>query len=244
MNSNRETRSLKRIVFVIAVAAVSAVAVPFVSPFLTDVLAQTATNTVEAEVDTRPAARVERPVTVEVTRALNRVVSQSRTVAGRVEPARTVDLAFQIPGQIIRLEVEPGDTIREGEVIAELDQIDFELAVDRAQASYDLANSELARASDLADRGVASDARLDTARAQFFQAEVALREAERRLSQTKIVAPFDAIVARTFVEEYVNVTSAAPVARLQDVSEMRLVISLPEELAAIARSAVIVTDVT
>tara|TARA_R100000988_G_scaffold14207_1_gene7367 strand:+ start:178 stop:363 length:186 start_codon:yes stop_codon:yes gene_type:complete len=32
---------LKRIVFVIAVAAVSAVAVPFVSPFLTDVLAQT-----------------------------------------------------------------------------------------------------------------------------------------------------------------------------------------------------------
>ena len=164
MNSNRETRSLKRIVFVIAVAAVSAVAVPFVSPFLTDVLAQTATNTVEAEVDTRPAASVERPVTVEVTRALNRVVSQSRTVAGRVEPARTVDLAFQIPGQIIRLEVEPGDTIREGEVIAELDQIDFELAVDRAQASYDLANSELARASDLADRGVASDARLDTAR--------------------------------------------------------------------------------
>ena len=237
MNSNRETRSLKRIVFVIAVAAVSAVAVPFVSPFLTDVLAQTATDTVEAEVDTRPAASVERPVTVEVTRALNRVVSQSRTVAGRVEPARTVDLAFQIPGQIIRLEVEPGDTTREGEVIAELDQIDFELAVDRAQASYDLANSELARASDLADRGVASDARLDTARAQFVQAEVALREAERRLSQTKIVAPFDAIVARTFVEEYVNVTSAAPVARLQDVSEMRLVISLPEELAAIARSA-------
>ena len=146
MNSNRETRSLKRIVFVIAVAAVSAVAVPFVSPFLTDVLAQTATDTLEAEVDTRPAANVERPVTVEVTRALNRVVSQSRSVAGRVEPARTVDLAFQIPGQIIRLEVEPGDTIREGEVIAELDQIDFELAVDRAQASYDLANSELARA--------------------------------------------------------------------------------------------------
>ena len=46
MNSNRKTRSLKRIVFVIAVSAVAAVAVPFVSPFLTDVLAQTATDTV------------------------------------------------------------------------------------------------------------------------------------------------------------------------------------------------------
>ena len=44
-------------------------------------------------------------------------------------------------------------------------------------------------------------------------------------------------MARTFIEEYVNVTSAAPVARLQDVSEMRIMISLPEELAAVARSA-------
>ncbi|MET4104669.1 RND family efflux transporter MFP subunit, partial [Roseovarius sp. MBR-78] len=73
--------------------------------------------------------------------------------------------------------------------------------------------------------------------AEYAQAEVALREAERRLSQTQIIAPFDAIVARTFIEEYVNVTSAAPVARLQDVSEMRIMISLPEELAAVARSA-------
>ncbi|WP_301070605.1 efflux RND transporter periplasmic adaptor subunit [Pseudooceanicola sp.] len=190
----------------------------------------------ETETETRAASDSDRPVTVEVTRVLTRVIDQSRAVAGRVEPARTVDIAFQVPGQIISLDVEPGDRIREGDVIAELDQADFDLAVDRAQASFDLANSELERASSLAERGIAADARLDTVRAQFAQADVALREARRRLSQTQIVAPFDAIVARTFVEEYVNLTSAAPVARLQDVSEMRIMISLPEELAAVARA--------
>lgn len=237
MNSNKNNRSWKRIALVIAIATAAAVAVPFLQGTLTDVLAQSETDAGDAEADTRDAPAYDRPVTVEVTRALSRVVSQSRAVAGRVEPARTVDIAFQVPGQIISLNVEPGDRIHEGDVIAELDQADFDLAVDRAQASFDLANSELERASSLAKRGVAADARLDTARAQFAQADVALREAKRRLSQTQIVAPFDAMVARNFVEEYVNVTSAAPVTRLQDVSEMRIIISLPEELAAIARSA-------
>ncbi len=243
MNSNRDNRRWKRIASVIMLAAAAALALPFLPGSLTDVLAQTEIDAGETETGMGEAPEYDRPVTVEVARALSRVVNQSRAVAGRVEPARTVDIAFQVPGQIFSLDVEPGDRIREGDLIAELDQADFDLAVDRAQASFDLANSELERASSLAQRGVAADARLDTARAQFAQADVALREAKRRLSQTQIAAPFDAIVARTFVEEYVNVTSAAPVARLQDVSEMRIMISLPEELAAIARSAPDVFDI-
>lgn len=237
MNSNSKSRNWKRIASVIVLVTTAALAVPFLPVAVTDVFAQTEMYGGESDADAPEAPQYNRPVTVEVTRALSRVINQSRAVAGRVEPARTVDIAFQVPGQIISLYVEPGDKIDEGDVIAELDQADFDLAVDRAQASFDLAKSEFERARSLAERGVAADARLDTARAQFAQADVALREAKRRLSQTRIVAPFDAIVARTFVEEYINVTSAAPIARLQDVSEMRIMISLPEELAAIARSA-------
>ena len=243
MNSNSKSRNWKRIASVIVLVTTAALAVPFLPVAVTDVFAQTEMYGGESDADAPEAPQYNRPVTVEVTRALSRVINQSRAVAGRVEPARTVDIAFQVPGQIISLYVEPGDKIDEGDVIAELDQADFDLAVDRAQASFDLAKSEFERARSLAERGVAADARLDTARAQFAQADVALREAKRRLSQTRIVAPFDAIVARTFVEEYINVTSAAPIARLQDVSEMRIMISLPEELAAIARSALDAFDI-
>ncbi|SFC91669.1 efflux RND transporter periplasmic adaptor subunit [Tropicimonas isoalkanivorans] len=234
MNSNRK-RSWKRVASVLAGAVAAALAIPFLPAPLSDVLAQARKDTNETA-EAAVAPELDQPVVVEVTRALTRAVNRSRTVAGRVEPARTVDIAFQVPGQIIQLHVEPGDRIREGEVIAKLDQVDFELTVVRTQASFELAESEFERASSLAERGVAADARLDTARAQLAQAGAALREAERRFEQTELVAPFDAIVARAFIEEYVNVTSAAPVVRLQDISEMRIVISLPEELAAIARA--------
>lgn len=234
MNSNRK-RNWKRVASVLAGAVAAALAIPFLPAPLSDVLAQARKDTNETA-EAAVAPELDQPVVAEVTRALTRAVNRSRTVAGRVEPARTVDIAFQVPGQIIQLHVEPGDRIREGEVIAKLDQVDFELTVVRTQASFELAESEFERASSLAERGVAADARLDTARAQLAQADAALREAERRLEQTELVAPFDAIVARAFIEEYVNVTSAAPVVRLQDISEMRIVISLPEELAAIARA--------
>ncbi len=236
MNSNRKSRGRKGAASVLAVAAAAILAVMFLPVSLSDVWAQATSDATEPVAEANGVAEPDPKVVVEVTRAQGRTINRARTVAGRVEPARTVDIAFQVSGQVLRLEVESGDRINEGDLIAELDRIDFELAVDRARAAFELAKSELERASSLAERGVAAESRLESARAEFAKADVALREAERRLSQTQIVAPFDAIVARTFIEEYANVTSAASVARLQDVSEMRIQISLPEELAAVART--------
>lgn len=174
---------------------------------------------------------------VEITRAEAVSETQSRSFAGTVEAMRTVDLAFQVSGQLLDLPVIAGQLAPAGALIALLDVTDFELARDRAQASYDLARAERERAAALAERGVSADTRLETASAEFAQAEVALREAERRLTQTAIHAPFDAVVGRTFLETFANVTPSAPIVRLQDMSELLIRISLPEDLAATARVA-------
>ncbi|NUH64921.1 efflux RND transporter periplasmic adaptor subunit [Sulfitobacter sp. S0837] len=236
MNLNKTNRRWKRLATATALATAMTLAAGVLPGPLGGLWAQTDTSAAPENAADANSAQFSQPVTVEVTEVVSRRVTQSRSMAGRVKPLRTVDIAFQVPGQIISIQVKPGSKVAKGDLIAQLDQTDFELAVDRAQASYDLANSEMKRATSLAERGVAADARLDAARAQFAQADVSRREAKRRYDQTQIIAPFDAIVARTFVEEYVNVTSAAPVARLQDVSEMRVLTSMSEELAAVGRS--------
>lgn len=195
---------------------------------------QAAALTAESSPDPASQAPV---LAVEITRAEVVSEAQSRSFAGTVEALRTVDLAFQISGQLLELPVVAGQLIPAGTLIALLDVTDFELARDRAQASYDLARTERDRAEALAQRGVSTDARLETARAEYSQAQVALREAERRLTQTAIHAPFDAVVGRTFVETFANVTPSAPIVRLQDMSELLIRISLPEDLAATARVA-------
>jgi len=186
---------------------------------------QTVSNTAVSETITVPLA---------VAESLENDVK--RVFVGRLEPLRVVDLAFQVSGQILELPVSAGESLKKGDLIARLDKADFELAAARAQASFDLATSEFKRSAKLADRGAGSEARLDTAKAQLTQAEVALREANRRLVQTRIEAPFDALVGRIYTESYSNTTPAAPIVRLQDVSEMRVYISLPEEVAALTRT--------
>ncbi|HDR29411.1 MAG TPA: efflux RND transporter periplasmic adaptor subunit [Rhodovulum sp.] len=220
----------------IGLAAISALflGLPGWSIVAQTVDSQAAALTAEPSSDPVAQARV---LAVEITRAEAVAETQSRSFAGTVEALRTVDLAFQVSGQLLELPVVAGQHVSAGALIALLDVTDFELARDRAQATYDLARTELDRAAALAERGVSADARLETARAEFAQAEVALREAGRRLTQTAIHAPFDAVVGRTFVEAFANVTPSAPVVRLQDMSELLIRISLPEDLAATARVA-------
>ena len=175
-------------------------------------------------------------VTVNLARAAQAETTRTRDFVGRVVPLKVVDLAFQVSGQILELPVSEGQKRAKGALIAGLDTVDFELAVAHARATYDLAEIGYTRAAQLAQRQVAAQSRLDQAQADRTQAEISLREAERRLDQATITAPFDALVARVIAERFINTTPSQPVVRLQDVSEMRVMVSLPEEIAALARA--------
>ena len=72
MSSNKKTKNWKRVAFVIVLAAAAALAVPFLPGSLTGVFAQTEMNAGETDAETQTASEPDRPVTVEVTRALSR----------------------------------------------------------------------------------------------------------------------------------------------------------------------------
>ena len=159
-----------------------------------------------------------------------------RRFVGRVEAKRTVDLSFQRPGLLVDLPVTTGDALPEGALLAALDTADFELALRRTEARLKLARSELDRSSDLADRGAGTQSRLDAAEAEAALAEVDHDDARRALDLTRITAPFDALVARRLVDAFTYVTPQVPVVRVQDVSELRAVISVPESLVGVSRT--------
>lgn len=160
----------------------------------------------------------------------------SRRFIGRIEALRTVDLSFQLTGQMTELTVGAGDVLHRGTLIAALDPADFDLTLREARARLELARLEYDRAADLAARGVAAEARKEEAIAALQLAEVAFDAAERNISLTRIEAPFTALVARRLIDSFTYVTPQNPVVRVHDVSELRVVISLPEDLIGTVRS--------
>lgn len=61
-------------------------------------------------------------------------------------------------------------------------------------------------------------------------AEVTLDKAKQNLGYTKIVAPYDAVVSSRSLDNYAIINGGTSIARLQDVSEVRIDINVPETL--------------
>lgn len=75
-----------------------------------------------------------------------------RTFSGVVRAAHEVNLGFKTAGQIARIHVEEGDYVRRGELLAELDDADYRLAVEALQIQYDQLKDEVERTKQLSSR--------------------------------------------------------------------------------------------
>lgn len=152
-----------------------------------------------------------------------------RQFFGRVAAKQSVDLAFQVGGQLQEFPVLEGTPVGKGALIARLDLEPFELARDQAKAQADQANRTLERLQQLQGRTV-SGVTVEDAQTQADLAALSLRNAERALEHATLHAPFDALVASRNVANFSTVGAGTPVARLHDMSELRVEIDVPEVL--------------
>lgn len=172
------------------------------------------------------------PRLVQVETVEDRGPQTQHEFVGRVEAVRTVDIAFQVGGQLANLPVTEGLDITTGTLIAELDLADFLRAERQASVQLDQARTDYERQQTLFDRGISSAAARDAAETQYDLAVVALENAQRNLQYARLEAPFDGIVSRRLVDNYTIVAPGQPVARLQDVSELRVSIPVTEDMVA------------
>jgi RND family efflux transporter MFP subunit len=153
----------------------------------------------------------------------------TRQFFGHVVAKETVDLAFQVGGQIVKLPVIEGNRIDKGSVIAQLDVEPFQLALDQARVQRNQAERTLERLQKLQGSTV-SQVSVNDAQTSLELAEISVRNAERELKNATLLAPFDALVASRNVANFSTISAGTPVARLHNMSELRIDIEVPEIL--------------
>lgn len=159
---------------------------------------------------------------------------QSFNFVGRVEALQTIDISFEIPGSLAQLPILEGQEIAQGGLLAAVDSTDFELAVRESEVQVKLAKQDLQRKrSVLKQRGIARSV-VDDAQAIYDLQIVRLGQAQERLTKTQLFAPFDATVARRYVDNFVNIMPNSKVAKLHDLSALLVVAHIPGSLFATA----------
>ncbi|MEM6311911.1 MAG: efflux RND transporter periplasmic adaptor subunit [Pseudomonadota bacterium] len=152
----------------------------------------------------------------------------TRQFFGTVVARQTVDLAFQVAGQIVQLPVQEGQVIPDGALVAALDLEPFELQVRQAELQFEQAERTFRRLEQLGSN--VSSAQLEDAETQLGLARVSLRNAEVALDNATLMAPFTALVASRNVANFSTIGQGTPVVRLHDMSELRVEIDVPEVL--------------
>ncbi|MEX0285726.1 MAG: efflux RND transporter periplasmic adaptor subunit [Paracoccaceae bacterium] len=153
----------------------------------------------------------------------------TRRFFGRIAARETVDLAFQVGGQLTDFPVREGETVAEGALIGQLDQKPFELALNQARAQQEQADRTVDRLSKLSG-GAATRVSIDDAQTAAILTEIATERAQRDFGHATLRSPFDALVATRLVAKYTTIGPGTPVVRLHDLSELHVEIDVPEVL--------------
>jgi len=169
-----------------------------------------------------------------------------RTFSGTAQAGLESRLSFKVAGTLQVLNVNVGDHVKAGELIAELDPMDYRLQVEEAEASLERARADLrnaeakyARVRALYENRNASRDDLDAARAGAESARAQVHSIQKRLElvgsqlrYTRLKAATDGAIAEVNVEVNENVQAGQTVVLLTSGARPEVEVAVPGILIA------------
>jgi membrane fusion protein (multidrug efflux system) len=152
-----------------------------------------------------------------------------------LEARSTATLVAAAQGQIKDLRAEEGDRVREGDLLAVIDDTAARLAVERAEVAAQLAEREAERGRQLREQGYLSEKELDDLEWGQRNAVVTVHEAEYALTQTRLTAPFSGRVTARLVNLGETVTPGRECFRVEDFDPLLARLYFPEQELARVR---------
>ncbi|WP_242641592.1 efflux RND transporter periplasmic adaptor subunit [Candidatus Ichthyocystis sparus] len=169
-------------------------------------------------------------------------MTRYRTYFGRVVPRQNSILSFQVPGHIQKRHASMGQVVSKGDLLFELDDHDYQAATQAANYLYQATSAQFEAASVdydnskklLSDRFITEPdlnrrhAKLLLSQGEMFKAKAKLVDAQNRLSDTRLLAPYDGTITQIMAEDGQNVAPGIPVAVIARDDSFDITIDIPQ----------------
>jgi membrane fusion protein (multidrug efflux system) len=171
-------------------------------------------------------------VIVQVDAVVRKELTFTVSAAGSVQPQLRVTVSAEVPGRVIAVPASEGSVVRRGDILVRLDDQQIRLQIDEASAAVsrdqvDLAREDFERKQRLFDDGALTRSALDQAKSRYLtldstytSAEARIAQLRERLGKTRVTAPIAGTVAQTAVTVGEFVAPGAPVAVVEDATEV------------------------
>jgi RND family efflux transporter MFP subunit len=162
-------------------------------------------------------------------------VPVTEEVVGTVRSRLRAAVEAKVSGRILALPVIAGQSLAEGDLIAQLDAREIQARLDQAKAALENADRDLQRYATLLQQQVLTRAEFDAAEARQRMARAAVAEAETMLDYARVAAPFAGVVTRKLAEVGDLATPGRVIVEMEDPKTLRVEADVPEALIEFVR---------
>ena len=177
-------------------------------------------------------------------------VPELRVLNGEVEAINKATVSSQTSGRVSQIHFDVDDFVTKSSIIVEFTNTQQKAALKQAKAnaeafkiSYQQAVIDFERTKEIYEKKLVAKSELDkvisnrdSLKAQLKAAEASVEQAVKLLEYTQIVAPYDGIVTKRYVENGETVNPGTPIMEGLSLSDLRVTTNIPETIISQIKS--------
>lgn len=156
------------------------------------------------------------------------LVEEKISLPGVVKPWIDLKVVAEVKGKIISKRVEEGAQVKKGDVLAVIDQRDYQHNYDSALASWETAQTNEKRFKALSKKQFVTQSQLDDARSLVKTTRATLDQAKLNLERCTIRSPMAGVVDRVFIEYGKFLDAGEPVVSILEIDRLKVTVGIPE----------------
>lgn len=148
---------------------------------------------------------------------------------GSLTAVQGVTIATELPGKVVEIVFTPGSRVKKGDLLLRQDTSSEEAQLPGAEASLTLSSRNLSRAKSLTAEEMISQSQLDTAQANFQQAQAAVDNLRSQIAKKTIRAPFSGRLGIRQINLGQSLREGDAIVSLQTLSPIYVDFQLPQQ---------------
>jgi membrane fusion protein (multidrug efflux system) len=181
------------------------------------------------EEEKRTAVQAARPAINVVVLKLAPITLLDRiNLPAETEPLSTLELKAEVSGKVTSIRLHEGSRVSKGDIIAHIDDRNYEAALSAAEAAFDLARKQHERQDALYAQSIIAESTIDATGANLEAMRAALTLAELNLERTTITAPGPGIIDRLDAEIGMLLAPGSVVAKIININPVIATVGIPE----------------
>lgn len=148
-----------------------------------------------------------------------------------IKPFNESDLSFRVNGPLNDFAIQPGDYFKKGQLLLSVNNRDFVVRKQQAEAVLTQANKEFKRIESLYNSGNISGSTYEKAKSDYLVADAAYQTARHALQDTELYAPFSGYIQSVKVQPFEEIKASQSILTLIAVDRLKAEVFLPEQIA-------------